>query len=132
MKLPIHKCLALIISTFVGFTSFGQESFDERVTSASNVRLTITNVGTFGNSFRGYRDGTGDQSCEYPAGSGVEHLFESGVWFGGLVNGQEVISTTAYDAPQGYAPGRSGFEFTGEIGSKLTLRSSLSSTPLTM
>ena len=129
MKLPIHNCLALIISTFVGFTSFGQESFDERVTSASNVRLTITNVGTFGNSFRGYRDGTGDQSCEYPSGSGVEHLFESGVWFGGLVNGQEVISTTAYDAPQGYAPGRSGFEFTGEIGSKLTLRSSLFDNP---
>ncbi len=121
------------ILSFLCFASFGvlsgQESFDERVTSASNVRLTITNVGTFGNSFRGYRDGTSDQSCEYPAGSGKEHLFESGIWFGGLVNGQEIVSTSAYDAPQGYAPGRSGFEFTGEIGSQLTRRSSLFDNP---
>lgn len=111
------------------FTQAQSESFDEEVTSASNVRLTITNLGTFGNAFRGYRDGSGDQSCEYPAGSGVEHLFESGIWFGGLVNGQEFVSTSAYDAPQGYAPGRAGFEMTAEIGAELTLRSSLLGNP---
>jgi hypothetical protein len=108
--------------------SFGQTqaSFDEKVTSASNVRLTVTNYGTFGNAFRGYRDGSGDPSCEYPAGSGVEHLFEGGFWAGGRLNGgQEVVSTSAYDAPQGYAPGRSGFEFTAPVGSSLMERSSL-------
>jgi hypothetical protein len=96
------------------------QSFDEKVTSASNVRLNVTNVGTFGNAFRGYRDGSGTPSCEYPAGSGTEHLFESGIWIGGKENGGPVrVSTSAYDAPQGYAPGRGGFEFTAPVGSYL-------------
>ena len=56
------------------------QNFVERMTNASNVRMTVTNAGTFGNAFRGYKDGTGNPSGEYPAGSGTEHLFESGIW----------------------------------------------------
>jgi hypothetical protein len=94
------------------FGLIGQASFQEKTTNASNVRLNVTNIGTFGNAFRGYRDGTGNPSGEYPAGSGIEHLFEGGIWIGGKENGgQVVVSTSAYDAPQGYAPGRGGFEF---------------------
>ena len=59
------------------------QTFVERTTTASNVRLSVTNVGTFGNAFRGYRDGTGVQSGEFPAGSATEHLFEGGIWIGG-------------------------------------------------
>lgn len=105
------------------------QSFEEKVTNASDVRLNVTNVGTFGNAFRGYRDGSGTPSCEYPAGSGVEHLFESGIWFGGVVNGQRLVSTSAYDAPQGYSTGKAGFEFTGEVGAKLNERSTLFDSP---
>lgn len=117
----------LSILTIAGAGSlFGQQSFDEKITNSSNVRLTVTNYGTFGNAFRGYRDGTGNPSCEYPAGSGIEHLFEGGIWLGGLENGgTEVVSSSAYDAPQGYAPGRAGFEMTAEVGSVLEERSSL-------
>lgn len=105
-------------------------SFEEKVTSVSNTRLTVTNVGTFGNAFRGYRDGSGNPSCEYPAGSGIEHLFEAGIWVGGLLNGTQVlVSTSAFDQPQGYATGRGGYEFTGELGSKLEERSSLYDSP---
>ncbi|NDH91238.1 MAG: hypothetical protein EBZ22_10215 [Flavobacteriia bacterium] len=79
--------------------------------------MTVTNVGTFGNAFRGYKDGTGNPSGEYPAGSGTEHLFESGIWIGGIDGSGTVrVSTSAYDAPQGYAPGRGGFEFTNSAG----------------
>ncbi|MGA1364103.1 MAG: hypothetical protein ACO31C_04090 [Schleiferiaceae bacterium] len=89
------------------------QSFQERSTTAGQARITVTNVGTFGNAFRGYRDGTGMPSGEYPAGSGTEHLFESGIWVGGIDAGGGIrVSTSAYDAPQGYAPGRGGFEFT--------------------
>ncbi|QNR25427.1 hypothetical protein [Croceimicrobium hydrocarbonivorans] len=96
---------------FSGYSLMAQ-SYQEKTTNASNVRLNVTNLGTFGNAFRGYRDGTGNPSAEYPAGSGVEHLFEGGIWIGGKENGgQIVVSTSAYDAPQGYAPGRGGFEF---------------------
>lgn len=124
----MKRFLVIPFCCLVSF-AFGQASFQEKVTNASNVRLSVTNVGTFGNAFRGYRDGSGDQSCEYPAGSGIEHLFESGIWFGGKIGGQEVVSTSAFDAPQGYAPGRAGFEFTSEIGSTLQERSSLFDSP---
>jgi hypothetical protein len=114
------RLLALIFSILgLNFGLIGQASFEEKTTNASNVRLNVTNIGTFGNAFRGYRDGTGDPSGEYPAGSGIEHIFEGGIWIGGKENGgQVVVSTSAYDAPQGYAPGRGGFEFS--IDSSIT------------
>jgi hypothetical protein len=110
-------------------TAYAQ-TFQERRTTASNMRLNVSNVGTFGNAWRGYRDGSGDQSCEYPAGSGVEHLFEGGFWIGGYENGNTVrVSTSAIDQPQGYAPGRSGFEFTVPVGNQMVERSSLFDSP---
>lgn len=105
------------------------QTFQEKVTSLSNVRLAVTNVGTFGNAFRGYRDGSGNQSCEYPAGSGVEHLFESGIWIGALRNGTELVTTAAVDASSGYITGGSGFEFSNAAGSQLVERSSFKDSP---
>lgn len=107
------KRLLLVLVCAAPFGASWAQSFQERSTSAGQARLTVTNVGTFGNAFRGYRDGTGMPSCEYPAGSGTEHLFESGIWVGGTDQGGGIrVSSSAYDAPQGYAPGRGGFEFT--------------------
>jgi hypothetical protein len=119
-----------ILLYFLASNIFAQTSFSEKTTTASNVRLNVSNVGTVGNAFRGYKDGSGNQSCEYPAGSGVEHLFEGGIWIGGLVDGNLVsVSTSAYDAPQGYATGRGGFEFTAELGATLKELSSLVDNP---
>ena len=119
--------LLVLLGVFTGFSVAAQQ-FDEQTTKVSDVRINVTNIGTFGNAFRGYRDGTGAQSCEYPAGSGVEHMFESGFWFGGIVNGQTFVSTSAYDAPQGYSTGRAGFEFTNASG-PLKIRSSYFDSP---
>lgn len=106
------------------------QSFDEKTTNSSNVRLNVSNSGTYGNAMRGYRDGSGKPSGEYPAGSGVEHIFESGIWFGGLINGSTVaVSTAAIDAPQGYSTGSSGFEFYPEPGDVLKEISSLRNSP---
>ncbi|MEQ8908520.1 MAG: hypothetical protein RIC95_04980 [Vicingaceae bacterium] len=120
-----------LVSTLLVFSSLAlsSQSFEEKVTTASNVRLAVTNVGTFGNAFRGYRDGTSNQSCEYPAGSGVEHLFESGIWIGAERAGSFLVSTAAVDAPQGYQTGSSGFEFTVDGNSGLTERSSFKDSP---
>jgi hypothetical protein len=124
------KVLAIAAFLVLSLAANGQSSFEERTTTASNMRLNVTNLGTFGNAWRGYRDGSGDPSCEYPAGSGVEHLFEGGLWIGGLENGANVrVSTSAYDQPQGYAPGRAGFEFTAPPGSQLRERSTLQDNP---
>lgn len=104
--------------------------FEEKTTSASNVRLNVTNVGTHGNAFRGYKDGSGRASCEYPAGSGVEHMFEGGFWIGGLIDGGQVaVSTSAYDASSGYSTGKGGFEFTAEPGSGIITRSTRADDP---
>lgn len=117
--------IALALATTL---TFGQ-SFEEVLTTKSNLRLSATNAGTFGNAFRGYKDGSGTPSLEYPAGSGIEHLFEGGLWIGGVSNGVIRVSTSAYDAPQGYAPGRGGFEFNPVPGSKVAEISSLKNTP---
>lgn len=111
-------------------TSLLAQTFSERTTTSSNVRLNVTNAGTYGNAFRGYRDGSGNPSCEYPAGSGVEHMFESGIWFGGLINGSlTAVSTAAVDAPQGYSTGAAGFEMYPEVGAQIIELSSLRNSP---
>jgi hypothetical protein len=105
------------------------QNFQEFQTNQANIRLSATNAGTFGNAFRGYKDGTGTPSLEYPAGSGIEHLFEGGIWIGGISNGVIRVSTSAYDAPQGYAPGRGGFEFNPVTGPGVKEISSLKTSP---
>ncbi len=121
--------LTVLTLVFVSTELVGQ-TFDEKTTSSSNVRLNVTNSGTYGNAFRGYKNGSGNPSGEYPAGSGVEHLFESGIWFGGLINGATVgVSTAAVDAPQGYSTGAAGFEFYPEQGDVLEELSSLRNSP---
>lgn len=99
-----------LLFLFSGTCAFSQ-SFESKITSVSNVRLGVTNFATFGNSFDGYRDGSGTPSCEYPAGSGIEHLFEGGIWVGGKQNGADVrVTTAALDNSSGYTPGAGGFE----------------------
>lgn len=121
---------ALVYLLMLPVLLVGQTSFEERTTTSSNMRLNVSNLGTFGNAFRGYRDGTGEPSCEYPAGSGIEHLYEGGFWIGGLENGANVrVSTTAVDNNGGYTPGGSGFEFTATPGAQLRERSTLKDNP---
>ena len=103
----IIAAIVLILSVI----SVDAQSFDSKITSVSNVRMAVSNFGTFGNSFDGYRDGTGNPSCEYPANSGIEHLFEGGLWIGGKINGGVIrVTTTAIDNSSGYATGGGGFE----------------------
>ena len=105
------------------------------MTTAGNVRATINNLGLIGNSFRGSFDICDFPSAEFPAGSGVEHLFEGGFWFGAKPNGGTVlVSSGAIDASSGYSPGAAGFEFTSpdasESSKQLYERSSLFDSPL--
>jgi len=49
---------------------------------------------------------------EYPLDSGVEHLFESGLWVGAIRNdGVVTVRTGAVTAAGGYRPGATGYEF---------------------
>ncbi len=105
-------------------TGIWAQTFDSKVTSVSNVRLSVSNFITFGNSFDGYRSGEGIPSCEYPAGSGIEHLFEGGIWVGGRLNGADIrVTTSSLDNSSGYTPGAGGFETAAST--PLQIRSSL-------
>ena len=101
--------------------------FDEKVTSAGNIAATINNLGMIGNSFSGSFNVEGFPSCEFPANSGIEHVFDGGLWVGGLVNGQVAVSTGAIDDVSGYATGKGGFEFTSKT--PLRERSTLFDSP---
>ncbi|MCO4807131.1 MAG: hypothetical protein KC456_11110 [Flavobacteriales bacterium] len=123
-----HSIFTVFI-LLTGLTSQAQSSFDQQLTEASNIRLTVNNVGTFGNGFRGSYDLLDFASAEFPANSGIEHLFEAGIWIGGKVDGVEVVSTAAYDQSSGYSAGKAGYEFNGELGSAFQIRSSLFDSP---
>ncbi len=121
------KGLILFIYLTLGYS---QGFYDEKLTTAGNIRATINDLGMVGNSFNGSYDVLGWPSCEYPANSGIEHLFTGGLWIGAKVNGSDIVVTTAaLDDPSGYSPGKAGFEFTADIGTKLLERSSLLESP---
>lgn len=119
-----------ILSFFTLPHLMSQTSFDQQQTTVSNVRLSLSNVGTFGNAMRGTYDLLGYGSGEFPANSGIEHLFEAGIWVGGKVDGSLIaVSTAAYDQSSGYSAGRAGYEFNAPVGSAFTKRSTLLDNP---
>ena len=105
----------LLILAGIGFvftpaTSAQEALFEEAVVDVGNIGFTVTNAGFFGRaSVRS--NPTGPPSFEYPVDSGVEHLFESGIWVGGIrSDGVISVRTGAVTAGSGYSPGRSGYE----------------------
>lgn len=91
--------------------SFAQGSF-KQIQQTSNVgrlNMTFTNTGTVGNpKIAGSTQGA--SSMSFPQ-KGKEHLFESGFWIGAIVNGNKLVSTSAFDASTGYSAGAPGYEF---------------------
>lgn len=131
MMFKLKSVNILAIGAILFNTNASAQGFEQKTTKASDVRMNVTNIGTFGNAFRGYRDGSNDQSAEYTANSGVEHLFESGIWFGAVdaASGQTFVSTAAIDASSGYSTGKAGFEFSADPNSNMKERSSIFSSP---
>ncbi len=126
MKNLLLSLVCVCITTHL----IAQSSFDEKFTSAGNIGLTVNNFGVIGNAFNGSFDVLGYPSCEYPRNSGIEHLFDGGLWIGGRINNSTIaVSTGAIDATTGYTPGRSGYEFTAATGQTLKERSSLFDSP---
>lgn len=111
------------LSVLIPFITISQP-FQQKTTSIGNVGMTLSNFGTIGQpNIR--NNPSGNPSLEYPLNSGIEHLFEGGLWIGGMVNGQIRVSTASIDAPNGYYTGGSGFEFTAL--NSITERSTISS-----
>ncbi len=98
-------------------------------TSVGNIALTITNFGTYGHGFSLWPE---QPSCEYPAGSGIEHLFDGGLWIGGYRSEDggstgrigPFVTTGAVDAASVSQRG-GGFEYTNAPEAGITERSTL-------
>lgn len=94
---------------------------NSKYTNVGNIGLTITNFGMYGHGFTLWPR---QPSCEYPKGSGIEHLFDGSLWVGGIVDGQIRVTTGSVDASSVGARG-GGFEFTNTQESIIIERSSL-------
>lgn len=116
----------MVLYLFVIFVSpkLLSQTFQQRNTNVGKIGLMVSNVGTLGRP-NVQNNTSGPPSMEYPLNSGVEHLFESGLWIGAKVNGQTLVSTAAIDNPTGYSTGGAGYEFTSSSG--ITERSKLPS-----
>jgi len=101
----------------------------DKYTNVGNIGITVTNFGTYGHGFVFWPD---QPSCEFPLGSGIEHIFDGGIWVGGFRtdNNQGAnrigpfVSTGAIDVSSVTTRG-GGFEYTNAAGSKVKERSSL-------
>jgi hypothetical protein len=108
----MRKLFFTLIVLFYSVTMVAQVvPFDQQVTDVGNIGLAISNVGTVGRP-QVVSNPQGMPSMEYPLKSGVNHLFEGGLWIGAKVNGETRVSTVADDASTGYRAGLDGFEFT--------------------
>jgi hypothetical protein len=58
---------------------------DIKAHRVSNIWLSVTNFGKFGNDGR-------RPSCEFPANSNIEYLFTGAIWIGAIVDGDTMVS----------------------------------------
>ncbi len=67
-----------------------------RVHKVGNIHLCMTNYGIFGNqadpSILDPETGLSAPSCVYPAGTGIEYLFQGALWIGAVVNEDTLVS----------------------------------------
>lgn len=99
---------------------------DDNFTSVGNIGLTVTNYAVFGDGF--IQQTPVDQpSCEYPRGSGIEHIFDGGLWIGGETPAGIRVSTGAFNSARIGSAGSLNFEFTNtaKLTDRVIERSSL-------
>ena len=128
MKNHLLKGL-LLLTTIAGSlaTASAQGALTQRLTTESNILMTVSNIGVIGNAFRGVYTTQNYPSCQFPRRSNIEHLFQGGLWVGALkgTDSTTIVATGAFDASAGYVAGAANFEFTAPLGTTLRERSSL-------
>lgn len=94
-------------------------------TDVGQIGLTITNYGTLGTRNASWPS---QPSCVYPSGSLIEHMYQGGLWIGGRLRNDPLgnARVTTGSSDRASTSSGAGFEFTTEIGSTMTERSSLS------
>ena len=125
IKLFVCSYSLLVIQLFaIVVSGKAQSSFERKTVNIGNTGMSVSNFGTIGNPVI-VSNPDAEPSLEYPINSGVEHLFEGGLWIGAMVNGQPHVSTASVDAASGYTTGAAGFEFSTNQGNVIGERSTL-------
>ena len=96
-----------------GAAGFRKTAIEQaRATNVGSLGLTITNYGTLGDGFE-VQTPVDLPSAEYPLGSGIEHMFDGGLWVGAKTSeGQLLVTTGAVDVSNVSTRATAGFEFT--------------------
>ena len=128
----LKKRIIIVGVLLITLSVSAQIGYKQKSTNDGGIGLTMSTVGTIGRPT--VRSNVqGDPSMSYPQ-KGLEHLFESGFWIGALVNGQKLVSSSAFDASSGYSTGAPGYEFTATANpierSKLTSSPNYSSSAI--
>ena len=104
---------------------------NSKYTNVGDIALTVSNFGVYGDALLNLTQPGHQPSCEYHIGSGVEHIFQGGLWVGGFIKDAAnsntkrgpFVTTGAVDNSNGSRS--SGYEFTNTLGSKVVERSTL-------
>ena len=104
---------------------------NSKYTNIGNIALTVSNFGVYGNALLNLTQAGHQPSCEYPIGSGIEHIFQGGLWVGGFL--KDAINSTTKTGPyvttgavdNSNGSRSSGYEFTNAKLSGEIERSSL-------
>jgi hypothetical protein len=65
----------------------------DHVMNVGEVQINITNWGLIGSTPGWAQSWSNAPSCQWPAGSGDEYLFSAGLWVGGVVLGERLVTT---------------------------------------
>jgi len=106
---------------------------NSKSTNVGNIGVTFSNYGIYGNGLNNLTAANRQPSCEYPLGSGIEHIFVGGLWIGGFQKDNPTsksligpfVSTGAIDASSLTSGRNAGFEYTNSVESKVVERSTL-------
>ena len=110
-RLAFGCALILVATAYFADPANAQAPFEEAVVDVGNVGVTVTNAGYVGRASIRVNP-TGPPSFEYPLDSGVEHLFEAGLWIGARRgDGVLTVRTGSVTTSGGYSPGAAGFEY---------------------
>ncbi len=83
----------------------------DNFTTVGNIGITVTNYGVIGDGF--VEQAPIDQpSTEFPKGSGIEHIFDGGLWVGAETPRGIRVTTGAFNSSRIGSAGSNNFEFT--------------------
>ena len=79
-----------------------QERNGDFVMNVGEVQINITNWGLIGSTMNPFAPYGHAPSCQWPSGSGNEYLWAAGLWVGGVVLGERLVTTGGEQVPLDY------------------------------